>query len=142
MFPSPARPEPAGLEPAASSAGADPSVSAPVDPGSDAMDVDLGGDEDDDEMGLGLIEDQCIHYCHQSIWNDFASMESMMEVGASSTVFKEHFGGIEIQVEVPSEVHDELTGMLLDHAQVIEGMRTEVKQLDFEGRKESNGIEC
>ena len=49
----------------------------------------------------------------------------------SSTVFKEHFGGIDIQVEVPLEVHDELTGMLLDHAQVIEGMRTEVKQLEI-----------
>ena len=58
-------------------------------------------------------------------------IDSMMEVGSSSTVFKEHFGGIDIQVEVPLEVHDELTGMLLDHAQVIEGMRTEVKQLEI-----------
>ena len=58
-------------------------------------------------------------------------IDSMMEVGSSSTVFNEHFGGIDIQVEVPSEVHDELTGMLLDHAQVIEGMRTEVKQLEI-----------
>ena len=130
MFPSPARPEPAGVEPAASSARADPSASAPVDRGPDAMDVDLRGD-DDDEMSLGLIEDHCIQYYHQSIWNDFASLDSMMEVGASSTVFKEHFRGIDIQVEVPSEVHDELTGMLLDHAQVIEGMRTEVKQLEI-----------
>ena len=84
-----------------------------------------------DEMGVGLIEDHCIHYYHQSIWNDFASIDSMMEVGSSSTVFKEHFGGIDIQVEVPLEVHDELTGMLLDHAQVIAGMRTEVKQLEI-----------
>ena len=125
MFPSPVRPEPAaaGVEPAASSAGAEPSASAP-----EYMDVDLrGDDEDDDEMGVGLIEDHCIHYYHQSIWNVFASIDSMMEVGSSSTVFKEHFGGIDIQVEVPLEVHDELTGMLLDHAQVIEGMRTEVK---------------
>ena len=131
MFPSPVRPEPAGVEPAASSAGADPSASAPVDPGPDYMDVDLRGDEDGDEMGVGLIEDHCIHYYHQSIWNDFASIDSMMEVGSSSTVFKEHFGGIDIQVEVPLEVNDELTGMLLDHAQVIEGMRTEVKQLEI-----------
>ena len=87
--------------------------------------------EDDDEMGLGPIEDHCIHYYHQSMWNDFAFLDSMMEVGTSSTVFKEHFGGIEIQVEVPSEVQDELTGMLLDHAQVIEGMRTEVKQIEI-----------
>ena len=94
------------------------------------MDIDFRGDEDDDEMGVDLIEDHCIHYYHQSIWNEFASIDSMMEVGASSTVFKEHFGGIEIQVEVPSEVHDELTGMLLDHAQVIEGMKTEVRQLE------------
>ena len=128
-FPSPAHPEPAGVDPAASSAGAEPSASAPADPGPDYMDVDLRGDEDDDEMGVGLIEDHCIHYYHQSIWNDFASIESMMEVGSSSTVFKEHFAGIDIQVEVPLEVHDELTGML-DHAQVIEGMRTEVKQLE------------
>ena len=131
MFPSPVRPEPAGVEPAASSAGANPSASAPADPGPDDMEVDLRGDENDDEMGLGLIEDHCIHYYHQSIWNEFASLDSMMEVGTSSTAFKEHFGGIEIQVEVPSEVHDELTGMLLDHAQVIEGMRTEVKQLEI-----------
>ena len=41
MFPSPVRPEPAGVEPAASSAGADPSASAPVDPGPEYMDVDL-----------------------------------------------------------------------------------------------------
>ena len=132
MFPSPVRPEPAGVEPAASSAGADPSASAPVDPGPEHMDVDLrGDDEDDDEMGVGLIEDHCIHYYHQSIWNDFASIDSTMEVGSSSTVFNEHFGRIDIQVEVPLEVHDELTGMLLDHAQVIEGMRTEVKQLEI-----------
>ena len=65
MFPSPAGPEPAGVEPAALSARADPSASAPVDPGTDAMDVDLRGDEDDDEMGLGLIEDHCIHYYHR-----------------------------------------------------------------------------
>ena len=65
MFPSPAGPEPAGVEPAALSARADPSASAPVDPGPDAMDVDLRGDEDDDEMGLGLIEDHCIHYYHR-----------------------------------------------------------------------------
>ena len=130
----------AGVEPAASSAGADPSASAPADPGPEYMDVDLRGDDDDDddddgddddEMGVSLIEDHCIHYYHQSIWNDFASIDSMMEVGSSSTVFKEHFGGIDIQVEVPLEVHAELTGMLLDHAQVIEGMRTEVKQLEI-----------
>ena len=128
MFPSPVRPEPAaaGVEPAASSAGAEPSASAPADPGPEYMDVDLrGDDEDDDEMGVGLIEDHCIHYYHQSIWNVFAPIDSMMEVGSSSTVFKEHFGGIDIQVEVPLEVHDELTGMLLDHAQVIEGRRYE-----------------
>ena len=90
MFPSPVRPEPAGMEPAASSARADPSASAPVDPGPDYMDVDLRGDEDDDEMGLGLIEDHCIHLYQQSIWNEFTSLASMMEVGTSSTVFKEH----------------------------------------------------
>ena len=40
------------------------------------------------------------------------------------------FGGIKIQVEVPQEVNDELTGLLLNHQQVIEGMKTEVKQLE------------
>ncbi len=62
------------------------------------MDVDLRGDEDDEDMGLGLIEDHCIHYYHQKIWNEFASRDSMMEVGASNTVFKEQFGGIDIEV--------------------------------------------
>ena len=92
MFPSPVRPEPAGAAPAASSAGAKPSARGPVDSGADHMDVDLRGDEDDGEMGLGLLEDHCIHYYHQSIWNEFASLDSMMEVGTSSAVFKEHFG--------------------------------------------------
>ena len=115
---------------ATSSAAANPSADAPVDPGTDYMDVDLRGDEDDDAMNIGWIEDHCIHYYHQSIWNEFASIDSMMEVGTPGTVFKEHFGGIDIQVEVPLQVHDELTGMLLDHAQVIGGMRTEARQLE------------
>ena len=53
-----------------------------------------------------------------------------MEVGSTGTTFTEKFGGINICVEVPSEVNDELTGLPLDHAQVVEGMRTEVKQLE------------
>ena len=130
MFPSPARPEPAGVEPAASSAGAEPSARAPADVESDYMDVDLRGEEDDDEMGVSLIEDHCIHYYHQSIWNEFACRETCMEVGSKSTTFTEKFGGINIDVEVPSEVNDELTGLSLDHLQVVEGMKTEVKQLE------------
>ena len=39
-------------------------------------------------------------------------------------------GELKFNVEVPSEVHDGLTGMLLDHAQVVEGMKTEVRQLE------------
>ena len=42
----------------------------------------------------------------------------------------EKFGGIDINVEVPSEVNDELTGLALDHSQVVEGMKTEVRQLE------------
>ena len=53
-----------------------------------------------------------------------------MEVGSKSTTFTEKFGGININVEVPSEVNDELTGLSLDHLQVVEGMKTEVKQLE------------
>ena len=94
MFPSPVRPEPAGVEPAASSAGAEPSASVPVDPGPEYTDVDLkGDDEDDDEMGVGLIEDHCIHYYHQIIWNDFASIDSMMvgkSVGKERPSFRSH----------------------------------------------------
>ena len=66
------------MEPAASSAGAEPSARAPADFESDHMDVDFinddddDDDDDDDEMGVGLIEDHCIHYYHQSIWNEFA----------------------------------------------------------------------
>ena len=95
------------------------------------MDVDLRGD-DDDEMELGMIDrlDHCIHWYHQDVWNEFASQESCMEVGSKASVFSEMFGGINIQVEVPQEVNDELTGLLLNHQQVIEGMKTEVKQLE------------
>ena len=53
-----------------------------------------------------------------------------MEVGSKNTTFTEKFGGINISVDVPSEVNDELTGLTLDHAQVVEGMRTEVRQLE------------
>ena len=56
---------------------------------------------------LGCIEDHCIHWYHQSVWNDFASIESCMEVGSKNTTFTEKFGGIDINVEVPSEVNDE-----------------------------------
>ena len=49
-----------------------------------------------------------------------------MEVGSKGTVL-EMFGGIKIEVEVPLEVNDELTGLPLDHKQVIEGMKSEVK---------------
>ena len=76
------------------------------------------------------IEDHCIHWYHQSVWNEFASIESCMEVGSTNTTFTEKFGGIDINVEVPSEVNDELTGLALDHSQVVEGMKTEVKQLE------------
>ena len=95
------------------------------------MDVDLRGD-DDDEMDLGMIDrlDHCIHWYHQDVWNEFASQESCMEVGSKASVFSEMFGGIKIQVEVPQEVNDELTGLLLNHQQVVEGMKTEVKQLE------------
>ena len=99
------------------------------------MDVDLRGDDEiifDDEMELGMIDrpDHCIHWYHQDVWNEFASQESCMEVGSKASVFSEMFGGIKIQVEVPQEVNDELTGLLLNHQQVIEGMKTEVKQLE------------
>ena len=95
------------------------------------MDVDLRGD-DDDEMELGMIDrlDHCIHWYHQDVWNEFASQESCMEVGSKASVFSEMFGGIKIQVEVPQEVNDELTGLTLNHQQVVEGMKTEVKQLE------------
>ena len=105
-----------------------PSVAAPAD---DRMDVDLRGDEDGFPMEeLGCIEDHCIHWYHQSVWNEFASIESCMEVGSKNTTFTEKFGGIDINVEVPSEVNDELTGLALDHSQVVEGMKTEVRQLE------------
>ena len=58
-------------EPSAPSAAAPPSVAAPAD---DRMDVDLRGDEDDFPMEeIGCIEDHCIHWYHQSVWNEFAS---------------------------------------------------------------------
>ena len=97
-------------EPSAPSAAAvPPSVAARAD---DTMDVDLRGDDDDYSMEeLGCIEDHCIHRYHQSVWNDFASIESCMEVGSKNTTFTEKFGGIDIKVEVPSEVNDELTGL-------------------------------
>ena len=98
----------------------------------ETMDVDLRGDEDDDEMDLGMIErlDHCIHWYHQDVWNEFASQETCMEVGSKGTMFSEMFGGIKIEVEVPLEVNDELTGLSLNHEQVVEGMKTEVKQLE------------
>ena len=96
------------------------------------MDVDLGGEIEDDDMELGLVDrlDHCIHWYHQDVWNEFASQESCMEVGSKASVFSEMFGGIRIQVEVPQEVNDELTGLPLNHQQVVEGMKTEVKQLE------------
>ena len=127
VFPSPSQvdPHPVAEPSAPSAAAAPPSVAAPAD---DTMDVDLRGDEDDFPMEeLGCIEDHCIHWYHQSVWNEFASVESCMEVGSTNTTFTERFGGIDINVEVPSEVNDELTGLALDHSQ---GMKTEVRQLE------------
>ena len=130
VFPSPSQvdPHPVAEPSAPSAAAAPPSVAAPAD---DTMDVDLRGDEDDFPMEeLGCIEDHCIHWYHQSVWNEFASIDSCMEVGSTNTTFTERFGGIDIKVEVPSEVNDELTGLALDHSQVVEGMKTEVRQLE------------
>ena len=130
VFPSPGPvdPHPVAEPSAPSAAAAPPSVAAPAD---DTMDVDLRGDDDDFPMEeLGCIEDHCIHWYHQSVWNEFASIESCMEVGSTNTTFTEKFGGIDINVEVPSEVNDELTGLTLDHSQVVEGMKTEVRQLE------------
>ena len=110
-------------EPSAPSA-APPSVGAPAE---DRMDVDLRGDDDDYPMEeLGCVEDHSIHWYHQGVRNEFASIESCMEVGSTNTTFTEKFG-IDINVEVPSEVNDELTGLALDHSQVVEGMKTEVR---------------
>ena len=126
--PSPVDPHPVAELSAPSAAAAPPSVAAPAD---DTMDVDLRGDDDDFPMEeLGCIEDHCIHWYHQSVWNEFASIDSCMEVGSTNTTFTERFGSIDIKVEVPSEVNDELTGLALDHSQVVEGMRTEVRQLE------------
>ena len=126
--PGPVDPHPVAEPSAPSAAAAPPSVAAPAD---DTMDVDLRGDDDDFPMEeLGCIEDHCIHWYHQSVWNEFASIESCMEVGSTNTTFTEKFGGIDINVEVPSEVNDELTGLTLDHSQVVEGMKTEVRQLE------------
>ena len=131
VFPSPSQVDPHSVaEPSAPSAAAaaPPSVAAPAD---DTMDVDLRGDDDDFPMEeLGCIEDHCIHWYHQSVWNEFASIDSCMEVGSTNMTFTERFGGIDIKVEVPSEVNDELTGLVLDHSQVVEGMKTEVRQLE------------
>ena len=49
------------------------------------------------------------------VWNEFASQESCMELGAKATVLLEMFGGIKIEVEVPQEVNDELTALPLDY---------------------------
>ena len=127
-FPAPPRHESA---PAAGEVA--PAAGNPENP--EMMDVDLRGDDEiifDDEMELGMVDrlDHCIHWYHQDVWNEFASQESCMEVGSEASVFSEMFGGIKIQVEVPQEVNDELTGLLLNHQQVIEGMKTEVKQLE------------
>ena len=130
VFPSPSQvdPHPVAEPSAPSAAAAPPSVAAQAD---DTMDVDLRGDDDDFPMEeLGCIEDHCIHWYHQSVWNEFASIDSCMEVGSTNTTFTERFGGIDIKVEVPSEVNDELTGLALDHSQVVEGMKTEVRQLE------------
>ena len=130
IFPSPGPvdPHPVAELSAPSAVAAPPSVAAPAD---DTMDVDLRGDDDDFPMEeLGCIEDHCIHWYHQSVWNEFASIDSCMEVGSTNTTFTERFGSIDIKVEVPSEVNDELTGLALDHSQVVEGMRTEVRQLE------------
>ncbi len=53
-----------------------------------------------------------------------------MEIGSQGTTFTESLGGTNVQVEVPSEGNDELTGFRLDHSQVVEGMKTEVKRLE------------
>lgn len=44
-----------------------------------------------------------------------------MEVGSDGSSFTESFEGINIQVEVPYEINDELTGNPIDHAQVLKG---------------------
>ena len=67
--------------------------------------------------------DRCIHWYHQDVWNEFASQETCMEVGSKGTMFSEMFGGIKIEVEVSLEVNDELTGLPLNHEQVVEGMK-------------------
>ena len=81
------RAAPAAAAPAASSADAGPSARAPVDPAPEPMDVNFRGDDDDDDddddggddddddddddqMEVGLFEDHCIHWYHQSNWNE------------------------------------------------------------------------
>ena len=45
------------------------------------MILDDDDDDDDDHMEVGLIEDHCMHWYHQSIWKEFSSQDTLMEVG-------------------------------------------------------------
>ena len=51
-----------------------------------------------------------------------------MEVDSKGTVFLEMFGGVKIEVEVP--LKSMMNCLPLNHKQVVEGMKTEVKQLE------------
>ena len=70
----------------------------------------------DDNTDIGSI-DQLIGQYHQDAWNELASCETLMEVGSDSsdTTFVEHCEGVDVEVEVPSDINDDVVGFSLDH---------------------------
>ena len=88
-------------------------------------------DEGTEEKGDQWL-DNLLYLTQADLWNEFCLKTSGSDVFSTKegTTFSIHFGGLEVDVFVPEGIFDELTGHPLEHQQVVEGMRTEVKQVE------------
>ena len=88
-------------------------------------------------MDLGMILDRVIQRAQNEAMNEFLAGTSRcdevvgeVEAEGQGSSISVQFGGNQIDVQIAEGVCDELTGHPIAHDQVVEGIRTEMVQLE------------
>ena len=99
---------------------------------------EVAGEEGDGEpMDLDMILDRVIQHAQNEAMNEFLAGTSRcdevvcgVEAEGQGSSISVQFGGNQIDVQIAEGVCDELTGHPIVHDQVVEGIRTEMVQLE------------
>ena len=88
-------------------------------------------------MDLDVVLDRVIHHAQNEAMNEFLAGTSRcdevvgeVEAEGQGSSISVQFGGNQIDVQIAEGVCDELTGHPIAHDQVVEGIRTEMVQLE------------